>query len=312
LQIKTSFVAALLVACGMAHAQSSVTVYGRVDVRVMKDLGTDNKTMANGSGSRLGFRGEEDLGGGLKAFFDLQHRFNINNGAQTNAQRFYQQSFVGLAHKDYGRVWLGRDYTPAYIQVMLIADPFDHANVGSMININQGGPISTNRVDSSINYQFNAGPVTGTLQVSEATNPPLSNFVDRPMGMALLYKGGPLTLGYGYENPGNRNDVWHHLTGVYVMGPVTARVGYGTGKTTTAQERSSLTIGATYAVGAHRLHAAYGVLENDTANTDLNKKLGLGWQYFLSTRTNLYVNYGHDSVLATKKSGYDLGIKHNF
>jgi predicted porin len=311
LQIKTSFVAASLVVCGMAHAQSSVTVYGRVDVRVMKDLGTDNKTMANGSGSRLGFRGEEDLGGGLKAFFDLQHRFNINNGAQTNAQRFYQQSFVGLAHNTYGRLWLGRDYTPAYIQVMLIADPFDHANVGSMITINQGG-ISTNRSDNTINYGVNIGPVTATVQVAEGTNLPLSNFAEKPKGMALLYRGGALTLGFGHEDPGNRNDVWNHITGVYTLGPVTGRIGLGKGTTSANQDRSAWNIGATYSFGAHRLHAAYGVLENDTANTDLSKKLGLGWQYFLSKRTNLYVNYGHDSVLATKKSGYDLGIKHNF
>ena len=73
----------------VASAQSSVTLYGRVDLSVGKGPGTSAKQMANGSGSRFGVRGVEDLGGGLQALFNIEHRYNADTGAQTNAQRFW-------------------------------------------------------------------------------------------------------------------------------------------------------------------------------------------------------------------------------
>jgi general bacterial porin, GBP family len=298
--------AALALSCGIAQAQSSVTVYGRLDVRMFKNLNSDTKELGNGSGSRLGFRGVEDLGGGLSAFFDLQHRFNADTGAQTTTN-FYQQSFVGLEKKGLGRVWLGRDYAPGYIQVMLIADPFDHANVGSLLTVNTGG-IAPTRMDNTITAGTKVGGFSGTVQVG------LSEGVtrDKQYSTALLYASGPLTLGWGYVNPGTAASHWSQLVGVYRQGPFVARLGLGKGKTTAKQERGAWSAGLTYVNDVNRFHVAYGKLDNESGNTSLSKKLGVGWQYFLSKRTNLYVNYARDSVLTTNKSGYDLGIKHNF
>ena len=89
---------------GAAAAQSSVTLYGRVDLSVARNLGTDYIVMQNGSGSRLGVRGVEDLGGGLKATFNIEHRFQADNGvasptanAAAAAPRFWHgRSIVGL------------------------------------------------------------------------------------------------------------------------------------------------------------------------------------------------------------------------
>lgn len=298
---------ALIATCGIAAAQSSVTVYGRFDVRMFKDLGSELKQLGNGTGSRLGFRGTEDLGGGLSAFFDLQHRFNADTGMQTRTTNFYQQSFVGLAKKDLGRVWLGRDYTPGYIQVMLIADPFAHGTVGSMITVHTGG-IAANRIDNAVTVSTKVGKFDGTVQVGAGEGVTR----DPQYSTALLYNGGPLTIGWGYENPGTAASHWSLLSGVYKQGPFIARLGLGKGKTSTKQERTAWSAGLTYVRDVHHFHMAYGKLDNDTGNTALNKKFAIGWQGFLSKRTNLYVNYASDSMLAKNKSGYDLGIKHNF
>ena len=95
-----------------ASAQSSVTMYGRVDLSVGKPIGTANKGMFNGSGSRLGMRGVEDLGGGLKGIFNIETRFDADTGAAQNfglttvnpagtaglANRFWgARSIVGVA-----------------------------------------------------------------------------------------------------------------------------------------------------------------------------------------------------------------------
>jgi predicted porin len=72
---------ALLAAIGAgAQAQSNVTVYGKLDLGYGKPIGTDLDQMLDAAGSRLGFRGTEDLGGGLKALFGIEHRFNPDTG----------------------------------------------------------------------------------------------------------------------------------------------------------------------------------------------------------------------------------------
>ena len=81
---------------GAASAQSSVTLYGKLDLGFAKAAGSADKQVADGSRSRVGFRGVEDLGGGLKALFQFEHRFNPDDGTVTNAAFWYGISTVGL------------------------------------------------------------------------------------------------------------------------------------------------------------------------------------------------------------------------
>eukprot|EP01036_Dinobryon_divergens_P044212 gene44212-58978_t len=101
--------AVLSTLAGVAAAQSNVTVYGRVDLSVAQQAAApDNKEVRNGSGSRLGFRGTEDLGGGLKATFVLESGINAQSGTLGQGGRaFGRQSFVGLGN-DWGTLRLGR------------------------------------------------------------------------------------------------------------------------------------------------------------------------------------------------------------
>lgn len=104
-------------ACGMAAAQSNVTMYGIVDVGVMKidNLPGGSKTyMRAGSkdGSRLGFLGSEDLGGGLKAIFKLEAGFNPDDGSSGQAgSLFNRAAFLGLSDKKLGTLTVGRQYS---------------------------------------------------------------------------------------------------------------------------------------------------------------------------------------------------------
>ena len=109
---------------GAASAQSSVTIYGSLDQALSKgNGGTAPNNGANGTskawqvrqsnGSRLGFRGNEDLGGGLSAQFQIEHRFTPDDGAAANP--FWAgRSYVQLTSAAAGSVYLGREYDPAF------------------------------------------------------------------------------------------------------------------------------------------------------------------------------------------------------
>src|SRR5579863_10315165 len=126
--------AVLIVAAGGASAQTSVTLYGAVDVfgqYLMNGSGTKGgpgtayvpgtHSFSGRSGgsaaSMFGLKGTEDLGGGLKAIFNVENGFNVNNGTffADSTALFYRQSWVGLRHDDWGQLTFGRQYQPSFI-----------------------------------------------------------------------------------------------------------------------------------------------------------------------------------------------------
>ncbi|WP_322044998.1 porin [Paraburkholderia sp. J67] len=121
--------ATLILAAGAASAQSSVTLYGVADtfVQYMNNGGKGSFAERSGgsTGSMIGFKGTEGLGGKLKAVFDLETGFNINNGGLVadSSVLFYRQAWVGLKHDDYGSLTFGRQYQPSFWAVYY-AEPF--------------------------------------------------------------------------------------------------------------------------------------------------------------------------------------------
>lgn len=101
-------------------AQSSVTIYGAVDTALVytnNQGGLHNLYLRTGNlnASKIGFKGSEDLGGGMQAVFTLENGFDLNTGAMSSAGTlFNRQSFVGLASSSTGTVLLGRQYTPYF------------------------------------------------------------------------------------------------------------------------------------------------------------------------------------------------------
>ncbi|MBP6676951.1 MAG: porin, partial [Vitreoscilla sp.] len=110
---------------GAASAQSSVTVYGKLNVEAGKLIGSKDKTLNDVAGSRLGFRGVEDLGGGMKATFGMEHRFNPATGADATAGAKFWNGYskAGIAG-GFGHIEVGRDYVVNFLMVQNQIDPF--------------------------------------------------------------------------------------------------------------------------------------------------------------------------------------------
>ena len=164
---------AALAACAGAHAQSSVQVYGVVDQAVehLSHAPTGNLTRLPGlTGSvpsRLGFRGTEDLGGGLKALFTLEMGFGVDNGSFNQGGRaFGRQSWVGLGG-DWGTVSFGRNYSMLFWS-QLDADILGPNMFGSASLDNY---LPNARVDNSIAYRgtFNGFTVGATWSLGRDT-----------------------------------------------------------------------------------------------------------------------------------------------
>lgn len=314
--------AALTAFAGAASAQSSVTMYGRVDLSIGKGAGSDAKQMTNGSGSRLGLRGTEDLGGGLTALFNIEHRFNADTGAVSSTTRFWTgRSIVGL-QGGFGQIVFGREYTTAFLQSQLVADPWGWDTVVSgfmgngLNNTITGGGIAAVRNDSSVTYKISAGGFTFGAQIAEATDA-ITNVPNKPVNFAVNYAGGPLYVAFGYERTGAEaadTADWMTINASYNFGAFKVGGLYGKGNTAAGADHQSYLLTATAPMGAGEFRASYGQLKNKTADLTAAKGFGLGYHYSMSKRTTLYVDIMQnkaDTVVGSS-TGYDVGIKHNF
>jgi predicted porin len=308
---------------GAASAQSSITMYGRVDLSIGKPLATKEKGMFNGSGSRLGMRGVEDLGGGLKGLFNIETRFDADTGGAQNfgltprgstaatGNRFWgARSIVGV-EGGFGQVTLGREYTTAFLQSQLISDPWGWDTVVAAVNATglTGGGIAKVRNDSALTYKISFSGVTIGVQTAERTDT-FANFSKRPVNIGVNYGGGPLAVNFGHEVTGVANEKWTTLGASYAFGPVRPGLFYGKG--TRSNNASSKTLMGTLVVGlgAGELRASVG--RHKTASTTDISAIGLGYHHALSKRTTVYTDFVRNSKLSTQKTGYDVGLKHNF
>jgi predicted porin len=335
---------------GAASAQSSVTIYGSLDLAVTKgNGGTAPNNSANGTskawiekqsnGSRLGFRGNEDLGGGLSAQFQIEHRFNPDEGVLNNPSIFWQgRSYVQLSSATAGRIYLGRDYTPAFWPAVK-SDPFGWDGVGQagstmwagfLTPTNAGGTAIGSGVRASNTVGYKSPSLSGlTAQVAVALG---ENVVGRDTGFNIEYGAGPIYAAMGYEKitggPGNAstgnslvNFALHYDLGMVkpIFYYARAKVNAGTALPLT---NKYWMLGALAPIGGGTLKAAYGRLTPD-ANTGVpitapwanqnQSKLGLGYDYPLSKRTNVYADVGLGRAnFATNNSTYALGVKHTF
>jgi len=304
---------------GAASAQSSVTLYGRVDLSVAKNAGTAQKAMQNGSGSRFGVRGVEDLGGGTSAFFNIEHRYNADTGAMSDASRMWGgRSIVGL-QGGFGKVTLGREYTTAFLGSQLVADPWGWDTVATDLTVAlTGGAIARVRNDSSLTYNFAASGFSFGAQTAEAVDT-INNFQKKPVNFSLGYAAGPLAIGMGYERTGAEAAAaakWTTFHGSYNLGAVKLGGLIGTGNTAANAKHKSWMLTAVAPMGQGEFRAAFGKLTADPAGaapkTDAAKGFAVGYHYALSKRTTLYTEFVRNTARVTEKTGYDFGIKHNF
>jgi len=334
--------AVLSLLAGAASAQSSVTVYGLVDLAVTKgNGGTAPNSGANGTSkawlmkqstsSRLGFRGNEDMGGGLSAQFQIEHRFTPDDGGA--ATPFWAgRSYVQLTSASAGSVYLGREYTPAFHPAVK-TDPFGWNGVGQAGQTmwatyaspqNVAGALGISGVRTSNTVGYKSPKFAGlSAQVAMGLG---EGVVGRDFGFNVEYGAGPIYAAIGYEkmtgvgslaasSAANGNSLVN-LAFHYTFGPVTPRVYFAQSKVNVGTASPStdkyFMVGATASVGGGVVKAFYGRLNPQGSNND-SDKVGLGYDHFLSKRTNLYLDGGFARAdLKTKNNVFALGVKHTF
>lgn len=293
---------------GAASAQSSVTLYGKLDLGFAKAAGSADKQVADGSSSRVGFRGVEDLGGGLKALFQFEHRFNPDTGTVTNTAFWHGLSTVGLGGS-FGTVNLGRQYTAAYSLATGVIDPFGGDTVAGLRDESLTKSVARLRTDNSVRYDGAFGGLKVAADIAETP----AGGVDRPYSVAAQYAAGPFMVAASYDNPTGANDNLATLGGSYAFGPAKVSLGIGRGDNNSNVRVKQALAGVTVSVGAAGQVLA-GYAQEEVGTADATKKVSLGYRHNLSKRTQLYtdVTRVNDLLSKTEKTGYDFGVIHTF
>jgi len=341
---------------GTASAQSSVTIYGVLDMSIAKNSCGDPGqlcavnpgapagkvwTMQQSTTSRLGFRGNEDLGGGLSAQFQIEHRFNPDTGAQNQTPFWNGRSYVQLSSAAAGAVYLGREYTPAF-WVELKSDPFGNDGVGQtgvtylwagFMTPDSASGVTTNpqaawpgggsaRASNTIGYK---SPSLGGLTANVAVSLSEASQQGRDTGFNLEYAAGPIYAGLGYEKVTDGNSDGRGVLNLalhYNLGFVKPIFYYAKGKSGAGgnDDNKVYSLAATAPLGNGLLKAAFTKVTFENGTEKGLKKLGLGYNYNLSARTNLYADLGSATGRAAGATGpkgerstaYAVGLRHTF
>ncbi|CAD6541140.1 Outer membrane porin protein [Paraburkholderia hiiakae] len=210
---------------GVAHAQSSVTLYGIIDAGVNYISNVKNAT--NGSshqfsygdgvaqGSRWGLRGTEDLGGGLKAIFVLENGFNSGNGtAGQGGAMFGRQAFVGLTQSNIGSLTFGRQYS---LSTDILGSQYSTG--GNTVSgnwayhFNDVDQLTSSRINNAVKFQSvnfsgftfgglygfsNSTSFAGAPQTGTTANPIAGS--SRAYSFGANYGYGPFSLGAAYTD----------------------------------------------------------------------------------------------------------------
>ena len=348
--MKKSLVAlAALAFVGIASAQSSVTLFGVVDATVAFGNGSiANRTQLTNSGynsSRLGFRGTEDLGGGLNASFWLEAGVNNDNGSGVNTNTnnqvtgatggggltFNRRSTVSLAGA-FGEVRLGRDYTPQFWN-QTVFDPFGTNGVGTTQTLNSGlGGTTAVRASNSIGYFLPAmGGIYGQAQLYMGENLKNGAATERDgngAAMRVGYAAGPINAAFAYSETkfaaGNIKST--NVGASYDLGVAKLAGLYTRDNNSITADGKGYLLGVNAPMGAGEIRAAYSTYKIDSANDPKTNKLALGYVHNMSKRTALYTTVarvsnrggaaqalnGASTAVNSNSTGLDIGVRHSF
>jgi predicted porin len=309
--MKKSLIAlAVLAASGAAMAQSSVTLYGVADLSLAKASGSSMQMSGNGvlnnGNSRLGVRGVEDLGGGLKASFNFEQGINAESGA-TDAVTYQRNAWMAL-QGGFGRVQMGRTLTPSFFGVAAweLTGTANYSAVANQFGF-AGGPTRNNSV---LQYTFAANGFSGTLgyifkerQRWQLQVRPERHLQPRPDRCIVCLQQGQQRFKGNYALGGS-----YDFGSFKVAGSIQNPAGNSKG----------FTLGATVPLGAFSITADIARQNGDgMKNTDFV----LEGKYALSKRTFAYAVYYKDGdangaaaggYATGAKSHFGVGVRHNF
>jgi len=345
-------IAALAFVAGAAQAQSNVTVYGAIDIGVVK---VKDKTTALGRGdnNKLGFKGVEDLGGGLSAVFQLEMRYEPDTGtteAAPNRPLFQGQTRVGLKG-EFGQIRMGRGLTA----VQESAGGFEpwsfDSNRANLVTFALAGynsdPLnagsSQNRWSNGVWYnspEFGGGfQANFTMATKEAlgSGTPTVN----PYSFSGTYKNGPLAAMVGYERNAIETRFWN-LAGTYTIASANnlkVLASYAHQRPNGGAATKGFVLGLQAPVSTGVILAGYGRNNTDavsgvnaagiisaapvaTVGIANDRQFSLGYEHTLSKRTFLYTDVftrrvpnvaaGTVGGGTTNTHAFDVGIHHNF
>lgn len=293
---RASAVLAALAAHAMgAHAQSSVTLYGVLDTSIeITNPGAGYVArMDSGAyrGSRVGLRGAEDIGGGVKILFDLENGFGSADGtnAVTNTI-FNRQAWIGVG-TSYGTLRIGRQYSPIYIPFKGALDAFGAGTIASGLNnLSKITPYESSAI-TYISPEFRGISTTIMASLRDA---------DDGNGLAghietVAYHNGQFHIAYAHQQTHGAGALRANLGGVsYVYGPITGFVSFFNGDGGSPRyHNDGISVSARYAVNTRfRASLGYAYLRDRSGGDNNADQFSVAGEYDLSRRVLLYASTG--------------------
>ncbi|MBS4037766.1 MAG: porin [Hydrogenophaga sp.] len=345
--MKKSLIAlAVLASSGAAMAQSSVTVYGRLDASVgSAKVGAPGAALrantqmfnSNMTSSRLGFRGTEDLGGGLKAIFGLESNIAVDAPSATTLGD--RAAFAGLSG-GFGTIKLGRHDTSFddIRDLMVSSNLWDSSHLASTETIVGAGangavPASAgvgqladygDRANNQIRYEspsfggFSAG-------VSYAFDEQVAPIKQDITAFNLRYKAGNLDVGYAYQENKNAavaasNLEYNTVAAAYNFGTFRVSGGWNQVKNKAARKSDTYTVGVNVPVNAFDFSLGYSTAKAKQTGATFEKgdAFSAGVTYALSKRTRLYAALTNGDIenaagaKVLQRDIYAVGVRHEF
>ena len=325
---------ACLTLASAASTAQTVTIYGRIATSTNQiETGSTRKLRElRDNASRLGFRGVEDLGGGLRASFGLEMGLGVDTGTPGNP--FYRNSYVAL-RGDWGTVALGRldsanpTGSPIYSQITALTHfaPNDAGATASSAAMQN----ARNRTSNSIGY---ASPNWSGVSVrarfylrgaGTATDP---EDATRSTDLGLNYQSGKLKAALGFATDSRRgglannefDDKWQAGVSYQVLTSLDLYLLGGLDRyrntATTRRDVQYAILGAAYTHGQHKV--VFNLMQRDVQSslTGERDKQQLSYQYFLSKRTDLQAFIDNDGIDSSRSNvrvrAIGAGIRHNF
>ena len=364
MKLKQIALAAAVVAASSA-ALADVTVYGIADVNVNNaktEADFDNTTGAAStsqgrigssglSTSRIGFKGTEDLGGGMQASFQLEGKLNIDTGENANYDQqanstgsafFGRQSWVGLSG-NFGTVQLGKTWT-SYDGVKGKFEHADNTNVGVTGDVWGTGNAYNSNIANQIKYTLPlSGGLTASLGYAFGEDKTATESAKDLTSLGVTFESGPFAVGYGYQNEaqnavGAKDSTFNLVGASYDLGAakvvaswsestyntgslvdVTKTIGSETGDAKDKEYQ----LGVKLPMGASNLYVGYASSKVNVAGSERAKADGyvLAATYSLSKRTTAYAGYttakrtrnlGLPGQVSGRKYTSTFGVRHAF
>lgn len=302
---KTLIALAALGAAVSVHA-TNVTVYGVADVGYVDKTGEDI-SMDSRSSSRLGVKGSEDLGNGLKAIFKLEERFEMTDGSDGKGglgDDFEGAAWVGL-QGDFGKVTLGH-MNRISTDLIKKLDPFGQDGVGAMFKQKLR---TSGRLDRSARYD---SPSMSGVKLALSYTLAETNTDDAGYAIGASYKNDGLYAMVNFnEFAAEKGDNWS-IGASYDFGAPKVSIAFESTDNNTLTEDKWL-VGLSYALDSGTIMASYNTADNYQGTAGDADQWALGYTHKLSKRTSVYADIANKDVDgADDVTGINIGMKHKF